>query len=161
MIMKIRDLDSDYGQQLFKLQKEAYKVEADMIDFADIPPLLETYEQFIHCHETFLCYLKGDELVGALSFSKENRQMLICRMIVHPDYFRQGIADALLLALQLQGDWEKISVSTGKMNLPARNLYEKNGFTHKEDIEASPHFFISIFEKKHSLYVGHDKKHKK
>ncbi len=42
--MKIRDLDSDYGQQLFKLQKEAYKVEADMIGFAHIPPLLETYE---------------------------------------------------------------------------------------------------------------------
>ncbi|CAH0198955.1 hypothetical protein SRABI84_01851 [Peribacillus simplex] len=29
--MKIRDLDFDYGQQLFKLQKEAYKVEAEMI----------------------------------------------------------------------------------------------------------------------------------
>ncbi|MBT2669665.1 GNAT family N-acetyltransferase [Streptomyces sp. ISL-14] len=161
MIMKIRDLDSDYGQQLFKLQKEAYKVEADIIGFADIPPLLETYEQFIHCHETFLCYLKGDALAGAISFSKENGQMLICRMVVHPDYFRQGIANALLHALQLQGDWEKISVSTGKMNLPARNLYEKNGFTHKADIEASPHFFISIFEKKRSFYVCHDKKHKK
>ncbi|WP_286184452.1 hypothetical protein [Bacillus sp. SD075] len=31
MIMKIRDLDTDYSQQLFKLQKEAYKVEAEMI----------------------------------------------------------------------------------------------------------------------------------
>ncbi|MGZ9815940.1 GNAT family N-acetyltransferase [Peribacillus simplex] len=125
--MKIRELDSDYGQQLFKLQKDAYKVEAEMIGFTNIPLL----EQFIHCHETFLCYLKGDALAGAISYTKENGQMLICRMVVRPDYFRQGIADALLHALQLHDDWEKISVSTGKMNLPARNLYEKNGFTHK------------------------------
>ncbi|CAH0243437.1 hypothetical protein SRABI134_03021 [Peribacillus sp. Bi134] len=159
MLMTIRDLDSDYGRQLFKLQKEAYKVEAEMIGIADIPPLLETYEQFIHCHETFLCFLKGGTLAGAISYTKENGQILICRMVVHPDYFRQGIADALLHALQLPGDWEKISVSTGKMNLPARNLYEKNGFTHKEDVEAAPFFFISIFEKQHSFYVCHDKKH--
>lgn len=39
--MRIRDLESDYGQQLFNLQKEAYKVEAEMIGFADIPPLLK------------------------------------------------------------------------------------------------------------------------
>lgn len=159
MIMRIRVLESDYGQQLFKLQKEAYKVEAEMIGFADIPPLLETYEQFIHCNETFLCYLKGDALAGAISYTKENGQMLICRMVVHPDYFRQGIADALLHALQLHVDWEKISVSTGKMNLPARNLYEKNGFTHKEDVEAAPRLSISIYEKQHSFYVCHDKKH--
>ena len=63
------------------------------------------------------------------------------------------------MTLQLQGGWEKISVSTGKMNLPARKLYEKNGFTHKEDIEAAPNLFISIFEKQHSFYVRHDKKH--
>ncbi|MDQ7864585.1 hypothetical protein RCO48_36285 [Peribacillus frigoritolerans] len=43
----------------FKLQKEAYKVEAEIIGFADIPPLLETYEQFIHCHETFFMLFKG------------------------------------------------------------------------------------------------------
>uniref|UniRef100_UPI00403EFB5F GNAT family N-acetyltransferase n=1 Tax=Peribacillus sp. FSL P2-0133 TaxID=2921573 RepID=UPI00403EFB5F len=53
-------------------------------------------------------------------FSKENGQMLICRMVVHPDYFRQGIADALLHALQLQGDWEKISVSEPACTEPLR-----------------------------------------
>nr|WP_252281104.1 GNAT family N-acetyltransferase [Peribacillus frigoritolerans] len=94
-----------------------------------------------------------------MSYTKENGQMLICRMVVHPDYFRQGIADALLHALQLHVDWDKISVSTGKMNLPARNLYEKNGFTHKEDVEAAPRLSISIYEKQHSFYVCHDKKH--
>ena len=159
MIIKIRDLDSDFSQQLFKLQKKSYTVEADLIGFADIPPLLETYEQFIHCNESFICFLEGDALAGAISYTIENRLMRICRMIVHPAYFRQGIADALLNDLQLQGGWEKISVSTGRMNLPARKLYEKNGFTHKEDIEAAPNLFISIFEKQHSFYVRHDKKH--
>ncbi|WP_353616127.1 GNAT family N-acetyltransferase [Bacillus sp. AFS017274] len=41
-------------------------------------------------------------------------------MVVHPDYFRQGIADALLHALQLQGDWEKISVSEPACTEPLR-----------------------------------------
>ena len=159
MIKKIQVLDSNYGQQLFMLQKKAYQIEADIIEFTDIPPLLETYDQFINCNETFIGFFKADTLAGAISYTKEIMHMKISRIVVHPDYLRQGIAETLLNHLQFTCKWEKLSVSTGKMNLPARNLYEKNGFIDKEDVEAAPLLFISIYEKKHSFYVCHDKKH--
>lgn len=54
---------------------------------------------------------------------------------------------------------EKLSVSTGNMNLPARKLYDKNGFIHTKDVEAAPHFFIGLYEKNHSFNVRHDKEH--
>ncbi|MFE4895307.1 GNAT family N-acetyltransferase [Peribacillus butanolivorans] len=159
MIKKIQVLDSNYGQQLFMLQKKAYQIEADIIEFTDIPPLLETYDQFINCNETFIGFFKADTLAGAISYTKEIMHIEICRIVVHPDYFRQGIAETLLNHLQFTCKWEKLSVSTGKMNLPARKLYEKNGFTHTKDVEAAPHFYISLYEKNHSFNVRHDKEH--
>ncbi|MFE4427146.1 hypothetical protein ACFY5J_11350 [Peribacillus butanolivorans] len=68
MIKKIQVLDSNYGQQLFMLQKKAYQIEADIIEFTDIPPLLETYDQFINCNETFIGFFKADTLAGAIGF---------------------------------------------------------------------------------------------
>ncbi len=49
----------------------------------------------------------GDALAGAISYTKENGQLLICRMVVHPDYFRAGYCGRIVHALQLHVDWEK------------------------------------------------------
>lgn len=147
MMMNIPELQSLHGQQLFSLQKKAYAVEASLIGFDDIPPLIETFDQFIRCKETFIGFFIDDTIAGAISYEIENGQMEICRMVVHPDHFRKGIAQALLTQLQHTVPWEKLSVSTGTLNMPARKLYEKNGFTHMKDVEVAPQFFISLYEK--------------
>jgi ribosomal protein S18 acetylase RimI-like enzyme len=45
-------------------------------------------------------------------------------------------------------DISVFKVFTGKENLPATALYQKNGFHHFEDIEVAPGFFISSFIKR-------------
>ncbi|MFD6439622.1 GNAT family N-acetyltransferase, partial [Peribacillus sp. NPDC060186] len=69
MIKKIQVLDYNYSQELFTLQRKAYLIEADIIEFTDIPPLLETYDQFINCNETFIGFFKADTLAGAISYT--------------------------------------------------------------------------------------------
>ena len=146
-MMIITELNSLHGEQLFSLQKKAYAVEAELIGFYDIPPLLETFDQFLNCTETFIVYFVEESIAGAISYKNESGQVEICRMIVHPDHFRKGIANALLTHLEISVPWEKLSVSTGALNQPARKLYEKNGFIHTKDVEVAPKFFISLYEK--------------
>ncbi len=46
-------------------------------------------------------------------------------------------------------DVSKILVSTGKRNIPAINLYLKNGYVNINDVEIAKDVYISKFEKKY------------
>ena len=59
-----------------------------------------------------------------------------------------GIAGKLINFIEgLESNINKIIVSTGKENLPAVNLYLKNGYEKKNDIEISKGIYITEFEK--------------
>ncbi|MEH6945117.1 GNAT family N-acetyltransferase [Bacillus sp. JJ722] len=123
-------------------------VEAELIGFFDLPPLKESFEEFQQCGETFLGYFEEDELAGALSFTIEGEELTICRMVVHPNHFRKGIAQMLLDNLEeINQKCTIIKVSTGKDNVPAKNLYLKNGFQFVRDLMVAPGVYISKFEK--------------
>jgi ribosomal protein S18 acetylase RimI-like enzyme len=97
----------------------------------------------------FLGYFEAGKLVGAVSYELEGEELTICRMVVHPDHFRKGIAKNLLTYLEKTfPNINSIVVSTGKDNLPAKTLYLKNGFQFVRDLEVEQDFFISFFEKK-------------
>jgi len=150
MIKEIDLRNSSLAAELFALQTAAYLVEAELIDFYDIPPLKETLEDLILCGETFLGYFQEEGvLAGAASYTISENELTICRMTVHPRYFRQGIARKLLRAIEeSHSQISFVLVSTGADNMPAKNLYLQNGFELTEDTEAAPGFFISHFEKR-------------
>ncbi|MEJ8544713.1 GNAT family N-acetyltransferase [Brevibacillus borstelensis] len=148
MIAKINFADTDTIQKLFDLQKAAYQVEAELINFFDIPPLKESFQDFQQCGEEFFGYFIDNELAGAISYTVENGELTICRMVVDPNHFRKGIAQKLLSALELHNaDCSSYKVATGRENTPAKNLYVKNHYKWTRDIEVAPNFYISFFEK--------------
>jgi ribosomal protein S18 acetylase RimI-like enzyme len=141
--------NSRLTERLYELQRAAYLVEANLIGFEDIPPLKESFEEFLNCGETFLGYFEREELAGAISYTIDGQELTICRMVVDPKHFRKGIAQKLLKAVEdAYNEISTFKVSTGKDNYPARNLYQKNGFELAEDVEVAPNFYISIFEKR-------------
>ena len=72
----------------------------------------------------------------------------IHRVAIHPFFFRMGIASKLVNFIEgLEGNINKVVVCTGKKNLPAVNLYLKNGYTKKKDIEISKDIYLTEFEK--------------
>jgi ribosomal protein S18 acetylase RimI-like enzyme len=149
MIKAIHLQDNRLVKELYELQRAAYLIEAKLLHFFDIPPLKETIEEFTECGETFLGYFEENELAGDISFTIEGDELTICRLVVHPDHFRKGIAQKLLHAVEKEhADISIFKVSTGKDNTPARNLYQKNGFQLLEDINVFPGVFISSFIKK-------------
>jgi len=158
MIEKIDFQDSSLIKRLYVLQREAYLVEAKLINFYEIPPLKETLADFMECGETFIGFFEEDEIIGAVSYTANGQELTICRLAVHPQFFRRGIAQKLLAAVEEEyPDFDVIYVSTGKENIPAKKLYLKHRFRLTGDIEVAPGFYISKFEKKRMAADLYDK----
>lgn len=132
--------------EVLDLQRKSYKIEADLIGTDEIPPLKETFEQLQGCGETFIgCYIDG-KLAGAISYLKKGKVLDIYRMMVHPEFFRRGIAKKLIAQLEQIGYSEMI-VSTGAANTPAIELYEKLGFERQNDSVVGNGLVIANFKK--------------
>ncbi|MFD0589011.1 GNAT family N-acetyltransferase [Paenibacillus sp. GCM10027627] len=148
MITLLNHKDLDIAKRMWEVQIPAYRVEAEMIGFADIPPLRDTPETISASGETFIGFMESGALAGFISYELEEGTVDICRMVVHPNYFRRGIAKRLLAyVLDYAAGDRAVSVSTGARNEPAKALYRGFGFVEKEQIEVAPGVSITVFRR--------------
>lgn len=148
MIEKLDLKDIETVKRIIELQIAAYKIEAELIGFYGIPPLRDTIDILRVCDETFYGYRINGLLAGIISYKIINNVLDIHRLAIHPDFFRMGIASKLIDYIEkLECSINKAIVSTGKENLPAVNLYLKNGFKKKNDVEIIKGIYITEFEK--------------
>ncbi len=136
------------AEKLLEIQMPAYKVEAEIIGYDDIPPLKDTVNTLKQCGETFFGYYFNEELCAAISLKVIDNEVDIHRLIVHPDHFRKGIAQKLLTFIERQFDKRIIIVATGSKNKPAITLYKKNGFRITKEVQINEHLSLTYFEKK-------------
>lgn len=128
-IKEINIRDEDTAKRVLSLQREAYRIEAELIGSMDIPPLKESLQELMACEEKFVGLFEQEELIGVTSYKVENGQLDIHRLMVKPGHLRKGIARKLLNYLEKAiPDVHEIIVSTGAANLPAVQLYQKLGF---------------------------------
>ena len=120
MIRPLRPTDYD---ALLVLQRRAYQVEAALLDTTDFPPLRETLDMMNAEAPIGFIHLIDDTITGAITVD----DVTITRLVVDPEYFRQGIARSLLQHL-LEHSHAK-QVMTGARKLPALVLYTQFGFT--------------------------------
>ncbi|WP_379131428.1 GNAT family N-acetyltransferase [Paenibacillus sp. sgz500958] len=130
-IIKLNLRDDLTVSELWGLQHKAYRLEAELIGFKEIPPLMETMDMLRRSVEIFYGNIGVDgELLGAVAVEEESPgKLTITRMMVDPVYFGRGIASSLLnYVFNYYGEMEQFIVSTGKLNGPAVSLYKKHGF---------------------------------
>ncbi|WP_068503517.1 GNAT family N-acetyltransferase [Paenibacillus kribbensis] len=132
--------DDDIVSQIWRLQHVAYRLEAELIGFEEIPPLMDTFDTLKSCGESFYGWMEDGELLGALAVQSESPDSLtLTRMMVHPDHFRKGIADSLMAhVLNEHRHIPLFIVSTGTLNTPAVALYRKHGFRPVSAAEVAP-----------------------
>lgn len=147
MISKLSLEDRDTVQQIWSLQHMAYPLEAERIGFSEIPPLQDTFDTIRLSGETFFGYVNEDgDIIGAIAVEPEEKQVTISRMMVHPGHFRKGIAGILIqYVLESYRETPKFVVSTGTLNTPAVNLYEKFGFVKDHVFEVAPGVELTEF----------------
>lgn len=147
MIKKI-NLDDDNISEIIKIQKQAYKIESELINYDDIPPLKDNEITLKNCSEEFYGYYINNELAGIISYKIRNKTLDIHRLAINPKFFRKGISNELLSFIEKKNtDIKRIIVSTGEKNIPAINLYTKNGFNKLENIKLDKSLTITKFEK--------------
>jgi ribosomal protein S18 acetylase RimI-like enzyme len=151
-VQMIRHIDinnKEIAQSLLNVQIPSYQVEAELINFSDLPPLRETIENLQHCGEKFYGYYINDELAGAISYKVEENTLDIHRLMVAPIHFRKGIGNLLLQFIEtVENDVHEIIVSTGANNTPAKNLYFRQGYSAIGEIKVTEGLLLSKFKKK-------------
>ena len=119
---------------IWRLQHAAYAVEASLTGFLNLPPLMDTITTLRLCGETFYGVRSEEDdpfsdVIAAIAYETDGERLVICRMMVHPDFFRRGIARRLITFVESMVTNEReIVVSTGSKNEPAIRLYEAMGF---------------------------------
>ncbi|CAM3966693.1 GNAT family N-acetyltransferase [Cohnella lubricantis] len=145
MVIERLDLSNrETAELVWSLQHAAYRIEANLIGVTDLPPLRETVADLEACAgtETFWgCWTEDGELAAAVSAETgdEAGSSTVCRVMVHPDYFRQGLASKLLSVMMAEyapgSDWD---VTAEVRNEPALSLYAKLGFLPAETFCPAP-----------------------
>ncbi len=140
--------EPDEAAAILTLQRLAYRQEADLIGNDAIPPLHEPLEALQNSGETFFGYVLEGQLAGAVSYKRSGALLDIHRMMVHPAFFRRGIARALLQFVEgSERGIERVIVSTGSLNAPAQALYQQQGFVATGQEEVVPGLWITHLEK--------------
>lgn len=147
MIQLLDNKNSETAENILALQKASYQVEADLIGFPKLPPMLENLEDIMGSQETYYGYFVQGVLAGILSYIIEGDVLDIYKVAVHPDYFKRGIARQLLQKIQQTEGIGKMMVSTGLKNIPAVNLYTSMGFCKVQEKEVVKDLTIVCFEK--------------
>lgn len=153
-IVKLDLQDGITLDELWSLQHKAYRLEAEIIGFHDIPPLLETRDMLSRVQEDFYgCFTDNEDLMGAVAVMEESPgKLTVTRMMVNPDHFRQGVAGRLLeFVFARYAGMEQFIVSTGKLNIPAVTLYTKHGFVPAGVEEVAPGVELIEFHRRGTL----------
>tara|TARA_B100000809_G_scaffold223429_1_gene232973 strand:- start:2811 stop:3278 length:468 start_codon:yes stop_codon:yes gene_type:complete len=128
MIEKLKNSDLEIAKKMRLIFQASYKVEAKLLNATNFPPLKRPLENYTESNTEFYGYTTNGVLAAVVEIDTNNNYTLIRSLVVHPDYFRQGIAGELMKFVLKTFKSNLFVVETGLENGPATKLYEKFGF---------------------------------
>ncbi len=128
MINRLKNKDIDVANKIRAVYQESYAIEAKLLKATDFPPLKRSLESYLNSKNAFFGYLKNQEITGIIEIDQDNNTTHIQSLVVHPKFFRQGIARKLIEFVFNSFDSKLFTVATGVENKPATELYKKFGF---------------------------------
>ncbi len=128
MITKLENSHEDIAHQIYTIFQNSYKVEAQLIDVLDFPPLLRSVKDIVNARTDFYGFEDNDSLAAIIEIVVKDKHLDIHSLTVDPKYFRKGIADKLMSYILDAFEVTQAIVETAVANTPAINLYKKHGF---------------------------------
>jgi ribosomal protein S18 acetylase RimI-like enzyme len=116
------------AMQLHELMQAAYRVEAQLLQDDDFPPLRRTLHKLSTAQSRFFGIGENGSLRAAIELVVLHSEVYIDALVVAPTHFRKGLGTALLRHVLQLYPGKTFIVQTGKANIPAINLYHKSGF---------------------------------
>ena len=131
------------AQAIRQVSFAAYRVEAGLIGTQHFPPLLERVDEIIVNQNDFYGVYSEQELVGVIELEGED-VVQINRMVVHPRFFRRGIATRLVRHAKALN--KTLTVLTATLNEPALNFYRTMGFRVEHTFLLDQNIEVSMLE---------------
>lgn len=128
MIQLLQNNNLETANQIHSVFQLSYAVEAKVLEATDFPPLKRLIESYLESENEFFGYFENDELAGVVEVKHLNKNTSINSLVVHPLFFRRGIARKLVEFVFNRFNSDLFSVETGVNNKPATELYKKLGF---------------------------------
>lgn len=121
------------AEQIYSIFQASYPFEANLIGVKQFPPLERKIQDIQTSETNFIGAFLESKLTAVIEFTLKNNLLSIQSLVVHPTFFRQGIAYTLLKNTMDSHPWNQAKVETACANFPAIALYEKLGFKIQEE----------------------------
>jgi len=137
-------------QEILDLQKLAFQENAVRYDDPDIPPLIQTLDEFVEKAKgyTILKAVIDGKTVGSVKGLQNGDRCRISNLIVHPDHWNHGIGHGLLEAIEKEFDADVYELVTGYRDDKNISLYEKHGYRMTEG------YFEKVTEKLYFIHMS-------
>lgn len=123
MIRTLNHKDQQVAEVIRSVFQDSYPIEAKLINAKDFPPLKRTLVEFLDSKTVFYGFYKEKNLAGVVEVKTEVNNTHIQSLVVHPEFFRQGIGSALVQFVLENYSTKTFTVETGLANEPAKDLY--------------------------------------
>lgn len=128
MINKLDHSNEKVGNQIFTVFQSSYKVEAQLINACNFPPLSRSIKDIQNSETLFYGFTENGCLAGIIEIALEGKHLRIDSLTVDPKYFKKGIAGKLISYVLDLFEFTEAIVETAVANEPAIKLYKKHGF---------------------------------
>ncbi len=128
--MNILKAEASDLKEILDLQYLAYQSEAALFGNKDIPPLKETLEELTEEFNKGLILKMVDNgtIVGSVRAFEKRGTAYIGKLMVHPDYRRQGNGSMLLRAIEKFYPESRYELFTSTRSADNIKLYESLGY---------------------------------
>ena len=117
-------------QEILQLQYLSYQSEAALFGSRDIPPLKQTLDEVIaeYNNGIVLKMTDDDVIVGSIRAKERNGTVYIGKLMVHPDYRRNGYGTKLLTEIEKYFPDKRYELFTSTRSTDNIRLYQHLGY---------------------------------
>ena len=117
-------------QEILQLQYLSYQSEAALFGSRDIPPLKQTLDEVIAEYKNGIVLKMTDDdvIVGSIRAKERNGTVYIGKLMVHPDYRRNGYGTKLLTEIEKYFPDKRYELFTSTRSTDNIRLYQNLGY---------------------------------
>lgn len=117
-------------EDILELQYLAYQSEAEILNDYSIPPLKQTLDEvkMEFMNGVILVETKDETIIGSVRGYVKEGTLYIGKLMVNPEFRRQGLGKKLLLAMEAECEHERCELFTSSQSVGNIKLYENTGY---------------------------------
>ncbi|UOR10840.1 GNAT family N-acetyltransferase [Halobacillus amylolyticus] len=127
---EILEAKPEDASEILRIQKKAYRSEAELYNDYDIQPLQQTVSSVEKDFESsfILKYVLDGEIVGSVRASQENGTCHVGKLMVDPAFQGRGIGKELMQEIESRYENVRFELFTGSKSTKNIAFYEKLGY---------------------------------